>query len=94
LLGERIGIGLVVDDLHHAGADQQLRAVDARLMRAVGGRVLEAHAVQGALNHGVCLGVRGAQAVIVDEGAADLGAVRDAARRAVISRREDAVLAN
>ena len=66
----------------------------AGLMRAVRDRALQADAVQRALDDGVRFGVHRAQAVAVDDRAADVRTVRDAARRAVIAGGQDAMVAH
>ena len=90
---ERIRIRDLVDDTRHARADQQLRAIHARLMRAVRARIGEADAVQRRLHDGVRFRVRRPHAVTAHELAARFRAVRDVPRRPVVARRQDAMLA-
>ena len=80
--GDLVRIRGCENDARDPRADQQLRAVDAGLVRAIRGCAVDAHAVQRRLHDGVGLGVGGALAVLVHEQAADLGAMRGTPRGA------------
>jgi hypothetical protein len=68
--------------------------MQARLMRAVGGAARQADPVQGALNDRVGFRVRRAYAVVVNNQATDLGAMRHMPRRTVVAGRKYPVIAS
>src|SRR5581483_7777566 len=101
---ERLPLVLVlVEDAADARVDEHLQAVDARRVRDVDVGVADRGAVLRRLRDRIDLGVDRAEAVLLDlagrrprrvDEAADVDAVRETRRRAVVAGREDVLVAH